>query len=435
MVVRSPLVLIPEHFGSLLFDRRSSRYLPFDAETTTLLRRSIHESFTALIEEVTGEQRAARIDFVAYFEELGMFRADGRLAAVELEASPPDDHLLGPLAVHLEIIAACNLRCTHCFAGPLPRKTELTLAEMDRLFAQLAALGSFRLGLTGGEPLLRKDLLEILDTATEHGLHPCLTTNGLLIDETLARELGKRELVWLNVSLEGANARSNDRVRGLGTFTEVKRRLRLLAEHARFTLAFTLTADNVGEVEACAELARELGAHTAVFRPLYPVGIARDRLEMMPSFAGYRAALARLSDWRPEVADLHGVDPFSPQARHDTAARTHQNLGCGAANLVASVSATGEVNPCSFLGSEFDGGNIRERPFAEIWHASHVFQRLRTSSGRACGEGFAGGCRARALAFNGDVDAADPWHDEWLQTQGGLAPLANVHVERLERGQ
>jgi radical SAM protein with 4Fe4S-binding SPASM domain len=427
MVARPPLVLIPEHFGSLIFDRRSSRYLPFDGETTALLRRSISEPFTSLIEEVDGEQRAARIDFVEYFEELGMFRADGRLAAVELDAEPPSDHLLGPLAVHLEIIAACNLRCTHCFAGPLPRKTELSLAEMERLFAELAALGSFRLGLTGGEPLLRKDLLEIIDAATGHGLHPCLTTNGLLIDEAIARELGRRELVWINVSLEGASARSNDRVRGLGTFTEVKRRLRVLAEHAEFTLAFTITADNLAEVEACAELAREVGARTAVFRPLYPVGIARDRLELMPSFAGYREALARLAD--------KGVDAFSPQARHETSARTHANFGCGAANLVASVSATGEVNPCSFLGTEFDGGNIRQRSFAEIWHASHVFQRLRRSSGRACGEGFAGGCRARALAFNGDVDAPDPWHDEWLQTQGGLAPLANVHVERAERGQ
>lgn len=221
-------------------------------------------------------------------------------------------------------------------------------------------------------------------------------------------------------------------MRGLGTFTEVKRRLRILAEHARFTLAFTITADNLAEVEACAALARELGAHTAVFRPLYPVGVARERLDMMPSFAGYRDALARLSDSAPADARLRGIDPFSPQARLETAARTHQNLGCGAANLVASVSATGEVNPCSFLGSEFDAGNLRSRSFAQIWHDSQVFQRLRTTAGQACGEGFAGGCRARALAYHGDVDAADPWHDEWRATRTGPAPLANVHVERME---
>ncbi len=423
-MVREPLVLIPEYFGSLVFDRRSSRYMPFDQPATEALRGALEHGVGHVVGcETDPGRQAALIDFFDYFERLGWLRPDGRLAGLELDATPPADHLLGPLAVHLEIIAACNLRCTHCFAGELPRKSELTLAQMDRLFAELAGLGSFRLGLTGGEPLLRKDLLDIVDAATGHGLHPCLTTNGLLIDERIARELGKREWVWLNVSLEGATAISNDRVRGLGTFTEVKRRLRLLAEHARFTIAFTITSANADEVEACAALARELGAHTAVFRPLYPVGVAREHLELMPSFSQYSDALARLA------GDLHAIDPFSPQHRADQQARTHANLGCGAANLVASVSASGEVNPCSFLGSEFDGGNLHERSFREIWSASQTFQRLRRTSGSACG--FQGGCRARALAANGSVDAADPWHDEWLvrsETAPRLPALSNVEV-------
>jgi radical SAM protein with 4Fe4S-binding SPASM domain len=424
--VVEPLVLIPEFFGSLVFDRRNSRYMPFDHEATAVLREAIELGVDEAIGRVRDpDERAARIDFFEYFERLGWLTVDGRLAATRLDVEPPADHLLGPLAVHLEVIAACNLRCTHCFAGELPRKADLTLAEMDRLFGELAGLGSFRLGLTGGEPLLRKDLFDIVDAATEHGLHPCLTTNGLLIDERIARELGKRELVWLNVSLEGATALTNDRVRGLGTFTEVKRRLRLLAEHARFTLAFTITSANADEVESCAALARELGAHTAVFRPLYPVGVAREHPELMPSFSQYTDALARLA------GDLFAIDPFSPQHRGDTQARTHANLGCGAANLVASVSASGEVNPCSFLGTEFDGGNLRERSFAEIWSSSQVFERLRRSSGSACG--FQGGCRARALAAHGSVDAADPWHDEWLArvpVGDRLPPLSNV--ERME---
>ena len=422
----TPLVLIPEYFGALVFDRRNSRYMPFDRQATAALRDAIRLGVGELVGRVHDhDARAALIDFFDYFERLGWLTLDGRLAAVELDAEPPLDHLLGPLAVHLEVIAACNLRCTHCFAGELPRKADLSLAEMARLFAELARLGSFRLGLTGGEPLLRKDLLDIVDAATEQGLHPCLTTNGLLIDERIARALGQRELVWLNVSLEGATALSNDRVRGLGTFTEVKRRLRLLAEHARFTLAFTITSANAEEVEACAALAHELGAHNAVFRPLYPVGVAREHPELMPSFSQYSDALARLG------GDLHAIDPFSPQHRMDQQARTHANLGCGAANLVASVSASGEVNPCSFLGSEFDGGNLRERSFAAIWSASQVFERLRRSSGSACG--FQGGCRARALAAHGSVDAADPWHDEWLSRTDRaprLPPLANLDLAR-----
>src|SRR5262249_43190829 len=159
-----------------------------------------------------------------------------------------------PLAVHLEVIASCNLKCTHCFADVLPRReTPLTLEELDKLFESMAKMGSFRLGLTGGEPLMRRDLFEIIDLATSHGLHPCITTNALLLTEAIAQEFGKRDLVWLNVSLEGATADSNDLIRGQGVFERVTEKLQVLRKYARFTLAFTVTHHNYAEVEACAE--------------------------------------------------------------------------------------------------------------------------------------------------------------------------------------
>lgn len=407
-----PLVLIPQYFGSLVFDRRTSRYAPFDAAATALFERAI----TVPLDELLHEDPAAA-EFADHFEREGYFRPDGRLAGVRLDATPPADHLLGPLAVHVEVVAACNLTCTHCFAGTLPRKSTLRLDEIDRLFGELARIGSYRVGLTGGEPLLRKDILDVLDSATSHGLHPCLTTNGLLLDERLAKELGKRELVWLNVSLEGATASTNDPIRGAGTFDAVVAKLRALGEHLRFTLAFTITKPSAGEADACAALARSLGAHTAVFRPLYPVGVAARHPELVPSYEDYAGAVASLA------GDLSSVDPFGPMSRRDTQATTYTGKGCGAANLVASVSASGDVNPCSFLGAAFDAGNIRTRPFAEIWHDSIVFRRLRETHGA-----FRGGCRARALAAHGDVDARDPWHDAWLGE--GVGPSTNLQVRR-----
>src|SRR5262249_54845714 len=193
------------------------------------------------------------------------------------------------------------------------RQGPVTLGEMNPLFGDLAGLGSFRLGLTGGEPLLRKDLFDVLDAATGAGLHPCLTTNGLLVTEEIAREFGKRELVWLNVSLEGPDAETNDAVRGAGTFAAVLERLPLLARHARFTLASTIMQTNAHLVRRCAELAYRVGAHTAVFRPLYPAGVALHHLEMMPSFAQYTSALRELAGMQSLGANLRGLDPFSPE--------------------------------------------------------------------------------------------------------------------------
>lgn len=399
-----PLVLIPQYFGSLVFDRRNSRYLPFDQECTSLLKAAA--------------AAPARPDLAELLHHLGFWTLDGLFDGEILSILPPSGHLSGPLAVHLEVTASCNLTCTHCFAGELPRKEPaLSLAELDALFGQLAAIGCLRLGLTGGEPLLRRDLLEVLDCATSHGLHPCLTTNGLLLTESMARELGRRPLVWLNVSLEGATPESNDPVRGQGTWERVREKMQLLRRHARFTMAFTISSRNAGEVGDCAELARQWGASTAVFRPVYPAGTALQHLDLMPSYAAYTEALASLQ------GDLNFLDPFTPASRQQAAGRSYSGPGCGAANLVCSVSLGGTVNPCSFLGAEFAKDNIRDRSFRDIWNDGQAFRRLRGK----LPEEFRGGCRARSQALAGSVHAADPWHDAFLES-GGFAPAANLEV-------
>ncbi len=404
---RYPLVLVPQYFGCLVFDRRTSRYMPFDREATDLLLALRGQPIDGVLGRLEEGEREAVAAFFDCFYRRGFFGLDGRLAADVLEVDVPPDHLVGPLAVHLEIVAACNLTCMHCFAGTLPRNHHpLAVGELDGLFADLARLGSFRLGLTGGEPLLRKDLFEILDAATGRGLHPCLTTNALLLTEDTARELGRRELVWLNVSLEGPSAEVNDPVRGAGTFDAVLEKLRLLRKHARFTLAFTILRTNAHLVRQCAELAHRVGAHTAVFRPLYPVGTALHHLDLMPSFRQYTDAIGDLAEMDCPTADLRGLDAFGPETRAAAQPLIHTSHACGAGNHVCSISVQGDVNPCSFLGPAFNGGNVREAPFETIWRTSQQFRRMRGASD------FRGGCRARAQVFAGSVDAPDPWFEE-----------------------
>jgi radical SAM protein with 4Fe4S-binding SPASM domain len=428
---RKPLVLIPQHFGCLVFDRRTSRYLPFDREATELLLALSRAPLRAVIAGRGADEQEVIGRFFECFYERGFFGLDGRLAADVLVADVPAGFLLGPLAVHLEVIAACNLACTHCFAGDLPRNQHpLTLGELDTLFGDLAGIGSFRLGLTGGEPLLRMDLFDILDAATGRGLHPCLTTNGLLVTEELARELGRRPLVWLNVSLEGPDAASNDAVRGAGTFDAVVDRLRLLRRHARFTLAFTVLRTNAHRVTECADLARRVGAHTAVFRPLYPAGVALRHLDLMPTFGQYTGALRELAGMDCPSADLRALDPFGPETRAPTRPEVHTSHTCGAGQHVCSVSVQGDVNPCSFLGPGFNTGNVRETPFPVIWRTGQHMRRMRRP---AVEGGFEGGCRARALTYAGSVDAPDPWYEEHRGGPAagcGLHPGANVELSR-----
>jgi radical SAM protein with 4Fe4S-binding SPASM domain len=412
-MMRPPLVLVPQYFGSTVFDRRTSRYTPFDQSATDFLRSLCDTD--AAVASGAGDSDAA-IDFYRDFYQRGFFTVDGRFAGVALDATPPRDHLLGPLALHLEVVAACNLKCTHCFAGELPRKEQpLSLKELNDLFAQMAALGTFRLGLTGGEPLLRKDLFGIIDLALSHGLCPCVTTNGLLVTEEIARQFGKRQLVWLNVSLEGATAATNDPIRGSGTFDRVIEQLKILRKHCRFTLAFTIMSTNLHEVQACAKLAEEMGAGTAVFRPLYPVGVARHHLDLMPTFQQYSDALLELESMRDDRLDLNHIDSFSPARRQEASANVCQNHGCGAGNTVCSVSVSGDISPCSFLGPESYAANVRRESLKNIWDHSQGFREIRAvpdsepfDNGPDAAR-FSGGCRARALVLNGSLNAPDPW--------------------------
>ena len=430
---RSPFVLVPQYFGSTVFDRSTSKYLPFDHETTSLLLQLQTQSFDCILAKEGN--RTSRHQLIRFFEDfyrLGFFTIEGNFVGSVLDVRPPEDHLVGPLAVHLEVVAACNLTCKHCFAGVLPRRERaLQMDELNDLFHVLAGMGAFRLGLTGGEPLLRRDIFDIIDSATEQGLHPCLTTNGLLITEEIARKFGKRELVWLNVSFEGATAETNDSIRGDGTFQRVLERLTLLSKHSRFTLAFTIMRSNLSEIEQCAELARRVGAHTAVFRPLYPVGTAAQNLDLMPTFSEYNDALNALAGIKDATQfELCTLDPFGPQTRADTQAITHDNYGCGAGNQVCSISVSGDVNPCSFLGPDFVAANIRQQPFEDIWHSSRGFKEIRALPGPDCSDNceskaFSGGCRARALVYNGSVNAPDPWlTDQWAR-QGSQAGSAD----------
>ncbi len=202
-------------------------------------------------------------------------------------------------------------------------------------------------------------------------------------------------------------------------------------------------------MDQCAQLAHDVGAHTAVFRPLYPVGIAKQHMNLMPTFEQYTGALEQLGDGFGQGSDVHAIDPFSPQARQPSQAKTHTNNGCGAGNLIASISVQGDVNPCSFLGPEFNAANVREQSFSEIWHASEGFRSMRNREDEcgACGDDtFRGGCRARSLALKGDIDRADPWHDEYLVQISGTHsdgtresatahhPLGNVDLVSNDQG-
>ncbi|MFO0557204.1 MAG: radical SAM protein [Polyangiales bacterium] len=403
---RAPWVLVPQWFGSILFERATARHFPFDHEITALLRRAVDAPIDA--SAVSDDRRAGFDAFVSEFYDRGLFTIDLRFDGEIVELTPPHGHLTGPLVTHLEVNSVCNLRCVHCFAGELPRKERpLELAELEALFRDMASIGALRLALSGGEPLMRKDLYELVDLAIAQGIRTSITTNGTFLDEHHARELARRDLLWLSVSLDGATRATNDAIRGSGVYDLVIERTRALRGRVPFSLAMTVTSTNAHEAKAFGALARSLGASAAVLRPLYPTGLAAQRLDLVPSFSQYRRALEELNDGASldEGCSLD-AEPYGPAQRALDGATVVTNLGCGAGTTLAAISASGVVSPCSFLGPAFDGPSVRDEPFSSIWNRSRAFQQFRSPTTL---DRFDGGCRARALAHSGDAFATDPW--------------------------
>ncbi len=419
--MRLPLILVPQYFGSIIYDYRTSQYMPFDREATILLKQLEERPINKILDDIIDQNERKRIwQFYDYYYKHGFFTPHQKFAGSIHNINPSSDHLLGPLTLHLELTDSCNLRCRHCSAGQLPRnKRMLTLEKLERLFKSMKMIGTFRLGLTGGEPLLRDDLIDIIDLALVYGLSPCLTTNGLLLTEEIAKELGKRELAWFNISLEGANPQTHDYIRGKGTFNKVLEKITMLSKYCKFSLAFTIMKSNFHESRACARLADYVGAQAAVFRPLYPVGTASQHPELMLSFSEYLEALNDLAAMEKELNTSYiqfcNTHPWGPQTRIDSQSMVYGNFGCGAGNLVCSVSVSGDVSPCSYLPSAWVAGNINEEPLEHIWSNSTVFKQIRSlKSNVLCNkcESYQicrGGCRARALSMNNLINAPDSW--------------------------
>jgi len=343
----------------------------------------------------------------------------------------PGEHELR--LVFWETTAGCNLECVHCRRLDVAHemmRSDLTTEEATRLVDQIAEVGNPILVLSGGEPLIRPDILEIARHGRQRGLTVSLATNGTLVTSKVARAIQAAGIARVAVSLDGARADTHDQFRRqLGSFHRALEGIGYLRwAGVPVQINTTVARHNEAELEAIHDLAADLGAVALHAFLLVPVGcgvqIAEDQ---MLSPEGYEAILHRFYDLAQRgrlqckatcaphyyrvvrqraAAEGRHVVP----ARHGMAAMTK---GCLAGSAVCFVSHKGEVFPCGYLPVE--AGNVRRAPFGSIWRLSPVFASLRDPD---CLEGKCGacefinvcsGCRARAYYATGDYLAEEPF--------------------------
>jgi radical SAM protein with 4Fe4S-binding SPASM domain len=323
---------------------------------------------------------------------------------------------------------ACNLSCIHCHTSGGERTTdELTTQEARRMLDQLAQMDAFRMmAFTGGEPLVRADLLELMAYSQALGFANTMATNATLIDDAVARRLRKYGLVIAAVSLDGLDAATHDYVRNQpGAFDAALRGIQAL-RRAGILLHINITAMgyNLNQVEALTALVDELGTGILLMYQLVPVGrgrgIGNAALDLGANERLIRFMAQAQRTTRAIMEPVAGPQ-YWPFLLQQAGIRKGPFLGlaervfhgCSAGRGFVYIKPNGEVWPCPFI--EVNCGSLREAPFREIWNGSAVFRDLRERETRLkgrCGDcqyrRLCGGCRGRAWATTGDYLAEDP---------------------------
>ena len=343
-----------------------------------------------------------------------------------------------PFLVVWDFTHMCNLQCQHCYQDAqkaLP--DELSTDEAKHLIDELSAAGVVAVAFSGGEPLMRRDFFEIAAYAHEHALYVALASNGTMITPDVAKKLRDAGVDYVEISIDGMDAASHDAMRGIdGAFDRAITGIRnCVAVGIYSCIATTVTQQNYDQVEKIHMLAKDLGVNRMMCFNFIPTGRGQDMAAQDISPC-QREDLLRTILSKDHMGEKPEVLSTAPQfARVALSEDCHNGVpvghfhagsglegktqaladfigGCGAGRLYCSIEPDGDVQPCVFLPVTV--GNVREKPFLEIWHNATVLRQLRDRSSLSghcaiCGnKQVCGGCRARAWAYFGDLNAPDP---------------------------
>ncbi len=338
--------------------------------------------------------------------------------------------LEAPICLTWELTYACNLACVHCLSSSGRRDPrELSTSEAKALIDEMAELKIFYVNIGGGEPMIRSDFFEIIDHCVDRGVGVKFSTNGTRLDAEKAERLAKSDYVDVQISLDGADAVTNDAVRGEGSYDAAIQAMENLvaANFGQFKISVVMTRHNILQLDAFEALADHYGAQLRLTR-LRPSGRGADTWDELHPTAGQQR---ELYDWlitRTNV--LTGDSFFHLSAFGD--ALDGLNL-CGAGRVVCLIDPVGDVYACPFvIHDEFLAGNVRDPgAFTSVWRDSDLFRSLREpSSAGACAscgsyDACQGGCMAAKFFTGIPLDGPDP---ECVYGHGETA-MAKVAVE------
>ena len=340
-----------------------------------------------------------------------------------------------PICLTWELTYACNLQCVHCLSSSGQRDPhELSTAEAKRVLDELRDLQVFYINIGGGEPMVRRDFFELVEYSVASGIGVKFSTNGAFIDADKARRLASMDYLDIQISLDGADAATNDAIRGVGSYDTARRAMDNLAaaDFGPFKISVVATRQNVPQLDRFKALADDYGAQLRLTR-LRPSGRGVDSWhDLHPTNDQQREIYHWLLAKGEHV--LTGDSFF-----HLNALGPEQLPGlnmCGAGRVVCLIDPIGDVYACPFvIHDEFLAGNVRDPGgFSRVWKQSDLFTSLREpqSAGAcaSCGsfDACQGGCMAAKFFTGLPLDGPDP---ECVKGHGetALTAIASVPID------
>ena len=321
-----------------------------------------------------------------------------------------------PSLVSWNLTRKCNLRCPHCYMdGGVAEERELSTDECLGLIDEMKDLGTEMLILTGGEPLLRRDIYQIARTASDAGIWVVMGTNGVLINDHVADKMVECGVKGVGISIDSIDPAKHNRFRGgPNAWEHSVRALEICKRKGLEVLVQTTIMDfNRDEIPELIAFAREKGAWSFNLYFLVQTGRGQALNDLSPpeTDAVLRNLVQIQDDYRPMLVRSKCAPQFK-QIAYEMGQGGLESGGCMAGTQYCRITPGGDVTPCPYM--TVVAGNVLRQRLTDIWHTSPVLNELRDRSrlkGR-CGacefNSLCGGCRCRAQAAFGDYLQEDP---------------------------
>jgi radical SAM protein with 4Fe4S-binding SPASM domain len=321
---------------------------------------------------------------------------------------------------------ACNYNCTNCSFGSQPYPVnEINTEGGKKIVDELYELGAKWFGISGGEPLVRKDIFEIIEHAKSLGMNVSLITNGFFAKGDILDKLIRNE-VMTAVSLDGTE-QTNDMTRGKGSYKIALQAMENLSKGGVFDcIVSTLNKNNCSEVDHVAEIGYKYDATRVVYHNYVPVGRAQEHLELAPTPEQYEVTWNCVYDLMQEYKNKMNINVYCPFFARVAKQRGMPDfdywfdnvfLGqCFIGGRYMGLLENGDIRPCGF-NEGYRTGNIKNKSMKEIWtemQTSDFSLKLKDRSNLKgkCGvceyRDICGGCRTRAETYTGDLFESDP---------------------------